>query len=58
MNIFSQPQMGKGDDAGKASYQCNVCKQLFFSYSDVVYHKGMTGHGEFTKREKQPAGDS
>jgi len=49
--------MGKEEDTEKTSYQCNTCKQLFFSYFDVVFHKGMTGHGEFTKRKKRSADD-
>jgi hypothetical protein len=49
--------MRKGEDAEKAPYQCNACKQMFFSYSEVAYHKGMTGHGQFTKKEKRTADD-
>lgn len=35
----------------KVSYVCKICNQLFFSTSDVVNHKAMTGHGEFVERK-------
>jgi hypothetical protein len=44
-----------GEDVEKPIYECRACKQLFFSYTDVVHHKGMTGHGEYTKKEKRSA---
>jgi hypothetical protein len=55
--FFAILRMGKRDDTEKVTYLCNTCKQLFFSYSEVVYHKGMTGHGEYTKREKRSSND-
>jgi len=35
----------------KSRYLCNTCGQMFFSLTDVSYHKGMTGHGEYIERK-------
>jgi hypothetical protein len=36
----------------KASYLCKTCKALFFSLSEVTYHKAMTGHREYAENKK------
>jgi len=28
-------------------YLCKECKAMFWSYQDVVLHKGFTAHGEY-----------
>ncbi len=39
----------------KGRYVCTTCKAIFFAYSEVVNHKGMTGHGEYEAKENQEA---
>jgi hypothetical protein len=34
-------------DAANLRYVCKECKAMFWSYQDVVWHKGSTGHGEY-----------
>jgi hypothetical protein len=34
-------------DAANLRYLCKTCKAMFWSYNDVVLHKGTTGHGEY-----------
>jgi hypothetical protein len=40
------------DDSKKTTYLCKECKAMFWSYQEVVIHKGMTGHGEFIERKR------
>lgn len=39
----------------KGRYVCKTCKAIFFSYSEVVNHKGMTGHGEYESNDTPSA---
>jgi len=34
-------------DAANLRYLCKTCNAMFWLYSDVVLHKGATGHGEY-----------
>jgi hypothetical protein len=34
-------------DQTNLRYLCKACKAMFWSYQDVVLHKGATGHGEY-----------
>jgi hypothetical protein len=34
-------------DQSNLRYLCKTCKAMFWSYQDVVLHKGSTGHGEY-----------
>jgi hypothetical protein len=34
-------------DPTNLRYLCKTCKAMFWSYQDVVFHKGFTGHGEY-----------
>jgi hypothetical protein len=34
-------------DAANLRYLCKTCKAMFWSYQDVTWHKGSTGHGEY-----------
>lgn len=38
-------------------YQCLACNNVFFSLSEVAYHKAMSGHREF-KEERREATNS
>jgi DNA-directed RNA polymerase subunit RPC12/RpoP len=42
-----------GEDSKLVSYMCKTCKTLFFSTSEVTYHKAMTGHGVYEERERK-----
>lgn len=40
-------------------YLCKTCKAMFWSYSDVVDHKGKTGHPEYeTSPRDKPMPDT
>jgi hypothetical protein len=34
-------------------YLCKTCKAMLWSYSEVVHHKGMTGHQEYETCERR-----
>jgi hypothetical protein len=36
------------------SYVCKGCNNIFFTLSEVTYHKAMTGHQEYTEKRKEP----
>ena len=37
-------------DRSSISYLCKSCNSLYFTYSEVMAHKAMTGHYTFEKR--------
>jgi hypothetical protein len=39
-------------EENKVSYMCKTCNTLFFSASEVIYHKAMTGHGLYEERKR------
>jgi hypothetical protein len=39
------------NDNKKTSYLCKECKAMFWSYGEVVRHKGMTGHQTFEVKD-------
>lgn len=41
------------EERSRISYFCKSCNSLFFSESEVMTHKAMTGHQRFEKRGGQ-----